>query len=96
MSPKDGMRNPSYRPDGGPNSCSLAEKNMKVLVESKLKGNHHCTLATQKANGILGCTMEKILPLCSALHPVLGSPVQHKQGYTAARLVLKHWDSARL
>ena len=58
--PKDGMRNPICRPGGGLNSWKAAwqKKSMRVLVESKLKGNHQCAFAADKVNDILGCIRE--------------------------------------
>jgi len=54
---------------------SLVEKDLGVLVETKLNASHECVLVAKQANGILGCTRqsiasrsrEVILPLCSAL-----------------------------
>ena len=70
---------------------SFAEKDLGVLVVTKLNMNQQCALAAKKANGILGCIRRSIAsrprevnpsPLLSTgeatpvvLCPVLGSPV---------------------
>lgn len=54
---------------------SLVEKDLKALVNTKLNFSQQCALATEKANGVLGCTERNddsrlkngILPHYSAL-----------------------------
>jgi len=82
-----GQGNPCYQYRLGDEGfeSSLAEKDLGVLVDEKLDISHHCALAAQKANCILGYipssvasrSREGILPLYSTLvRPHLESCVQ--------------------
>ena len=64
---------------------SLAEKGLRILVDTKLNVRWKCALAAKKANGILGCIGQNItrrwkgviVPVCSALgRPHLETCVQ--------------------
>ena len=69
---------------------SLAEKDLVILLDTRLNTSQQCALSAKQANG---CTRqntdsrERILPLCSTLNQVVGSPVQDKSRYTELRLV---------
>lgn len=69
---------------------SLAEKDVGVLMDTKLTRSQQGALAIRAVSGILGCTRQSIasswgqvtLPLCAVLCPGLGSPVRSYHGHT--------------
>jgi len=75
----------------------LAEKD---LGDTKLNLSQQCALVEKKAHGILGRIRrsiasklrEVILPLCSALVSVMGSPVEERCGATEDGLAKGHQD----
>ncbi|KAK4828616.1 hypothetical protein QYF61_000068 [Mycteria americana] len=86
---------------------SLAEKDLGVLVDTKLNMSQQCAFVANKANGILGCirrsvasgSREMILPLLSSvkaasgvLCPVLSSSVQERYGHTGESPIAGHKD----
>ncbi|GAB0186244.1 mitochondrial enolase superfamily member 1 [Grus japonensis] len=94
-----GMNNPRHQYLLGADQLemSFAEKDLGLLVDTKLSMRQQCALVAKKANSILGCITksiasrlkEVILPLCSALvrclqgvlGPGLGSPVHETHGH---------------
>ncbi|KAK4828615.1 hypothetical protein QYF61_000067 [Mycteria americana] len=86
---------------------SLAEKDLGVLVDTKLNMSQQCAFVANKANGILGCirrsvasgSREMILPLLSSvkaasgvLCPVLSSSVQERYRHTGESPIAGHKD----
>ncbi|GAB0184842.1 hypothetical protein GRJ2_000949500 [Grus japonensis] len=87
---------------------SSAEKDLEVLVDKQLSMSQQCALMAKKANGILGCIknlcgqqVKGSYPaplLCPGeamsgiLCPVLGSPVQERQGTTGESPVKGYED----
>ncbi|KAJ7398545.1 hypothetical protein BTVI_124088 [Pitangus sulphuratus] len=66
---------------------SSVEKGLGVLVYNKLPMSQQCDLVAKKANDILECIREVILPLYSAsgvLCPLLGSSVHDRHGVAGA------------
>ncbi|KAJ7415597.1 hypothetical protein BTVI_37847 [Pitangus sulphuratus] len=76
---------------------SFAEKDLEIMVDTRLNMSEPCALVAKKLDGILGCTRQSIasrsgevmLPLVSTgevAHgvpcPVLGSRVQERYGHT--------------
>ena len=45
---------------------SSSEKNLGVLVDSKLPLSQQCALVAEKANGILGCLRRSVARGCSS------------------------------
>lgn len=68
---------------------TLAEKDLKVLVDTKLNMIQQFALPTKRANGILGCIRqstdsrsgEMLLLYSGGLCPAPGSPVPGRHGH---------------
>ncbi|GAB0180602.1 mitochondrial enolase superfamily member 1 [Grus japonensis] len=86
---------------------SSAEKDLGVMVDNKLCMSQQCALMAKKANGILGCIQKwgqqvkggSPPPLLcpgeatsGVLCPVLGSPVQERQGTTGENPAERYKD----
>ena len=64
-----------YRLGADPLQSSIGERDLGVLVDSRMTTSQHCALVARKANGILGCTGRSVvgrvrsvlLPFYSAL-----------------------------
>ena len=64
-----------YRLGADPLQSSIGERDLGVLVDSRMTTSQHCALVARKANGILGCIRrsvvsrfgEVLLPFYSAL-----------------------------
>ena len=71
-----GKNNPRYQYRLGTDllESSVGERDLGVLVDSRMTMSQHCALVAKKANGILECIRkglvsrltEVLLPLCSA------------------------------
>ncbi|KAJ7412631.1 hypothetical protein BTVI_45898 [Pitangus sulphuratus] len=75
-----GRNNPRHQHSLGSDllESSSVEKDLRVLVHSKLSMSQQCALVAQKASGVLGCIREGIARrLREGILPLYPAPVKH-------------------
>jgi len=85
--------------DGGHQlESSLAEKDLRILVYSKVNMIQLCVLAVKKANSILGCikknTTSRLRENCSA-HVIHICSARSSTGQESARETRTHWSPVK-